>query len=300
MTTPETLASDTVAALESAWADIADRNPDVIRDVVFITGSGRAGRRGGLKLGHVTMDPNWAEHRRLSSRAAEHTRRQYHEVFIAAETLAQHPVRLLQTLIHEAVHTIAITRGEKDTSRQNRYHNGTFRRLCEEAGLAWTHLDYKTFKDDEGNPEFRPNPDFIPEEPSDIRKNPRYITCEAKADTIIGFSDMHITRETAKLYQDTVSNLDAKVRVQQGSAEPKGSAPKKRRTVVVFRVPHGTGLQEEYDAVNDLIACGLLQDGDDTGEVRAGLNPQRLGVVVYEGLVARDLLTPHIAYIEEV
>lgn len=289
LTGPETLASDTVAALESAWADIADRHPDVIRDVVFITGSGRAGRRGGLKLGHVTVDPNWAEHRKQSSRAKSE-RRQFFEVFIAAETLAMHPVKLLEVLIHEAAHTVAITRGIKDTSRQYRYHNGRFRELAEEMGLEWTHLDYKVFKDEDGQDELRPNPDFDDSQPSDLKKNPRYITCEAKADTIIGFSDMHITRLTARAYQDTVSNLDAKVRVQQGGGGSPSAPPKKRRQVLMARMPHGPGLVEDASEYE-----GMLEDFEVADE-----DVQRIGVVVYEGLVERKLLAPHVALLVEV
>jgi hypothetical protein len=292
---PTTLGSDTVAALESAWADIKDRHPDVIGDVVFRVGSGKAGRRGSLVLGSVTVAPVWEESRSIKSRAKSDPTG-YHSVFIAGETLAQHPIKLLETLIHEAAHTVAMTRQIKDTSRQYRYHNKRFRSICEEMGLEWTHLTYAITKGEDGENILTENPEFDPNEPADLKKNPRYLTCEAKADTIIGFSDMKITRQTAKQYADTVKNLDARVQVQLGSVQLTGSAPKKRRTVLVApvtvsKIPSGEILSsEEFDSA--LSQVGVTRDDEMI---------QRIGITVYEGLVRRNLLTSsHIATIEEV
>ena len=233
MTDLPSLGSDTVAALESAWADIHDRYPDVFPGVVFITGSGRQGKRGGLKLGHVTVAPNWQQHRAMSSRAKSEPTR-FHEVFIAAETLAQHPVKLLETLIHEAAHTVAMTRGVKDVSRQNRYHNRRFRAICEEMGLAWEHLAYRVVKGDDGLRNVVDHPDFDSDMPEAIHTNPRWLTCEAKADDVIGYSDMTITEPGALVFGDTVANLDRNVSVQGAPMQLSTSAPRRRRTVCML------------------------------------------------------------------
>lgn len=287
-TGPVSLGSDTIAALESAWADIHDRHPDVIPNVVFITGSGRQGKRAGLKMGHVTLSPNWSTHTPADADPEAPVDR-FHEVFIAAETLAQHPVRLLQTLIHEAAHTVAITRGVKDVSRQNRYHNKRFRAICEEMGLAWQHLAYKVVLNEDGLRTVVDHPDFDPDLPEAIRSNPRWLTCEAKADDVIGYSDMEITEETAEAYVDTLTNLDSNVSVQGAPVQLSAAAPRRRRTVCLIPSNGWTEQLEDYD---DLV--------DTLGEVPEDGEIQRIGVVVYEGLKSRGLLVPHLFWIEEV
>ena len=272
------LGSDTVAALESAWADIHARYPDVIPNVVFITGSGRQGRKG-LKLGHVTVAPNWQSRDAGSS--------QFHEVFIAAETLAQHPVKLLETLIHEAAHTVAMTRGVKDVSRQNRYHNRRFRTICEEMGLAWEHLAYRVVKGDDGLRNVVDHPDFDPGIPEAIHTNPRWQTCEAKADDVIGYSDMTITEDTARLFGDTVANLDKNVSVQGAPLELSRSGSRRR---MVCMMPHHT--MREVSSFKDAVHV--------LGKTPSSSEFQRIGMQVYEGLKGRDLLAPHLFWIAEV
>ena len=117
-----------IAALEHAWGAIRARHPDV-PEVVVITGTGRAGR-GYATLGHFCAD-RW--HTGDSARRAE--------LFIAGELLAGDHERsggrlALKTLLHEAAHGVATTRGIKDCSRQNRYHNRAFARLAAELGLT--------------------------------------------------------------------------------------------------------------------------------------------------------------------
>ncbi len=124
---PDPTGSRLIAALEHAWAAIRARHPDV-PEVVVITGTGRAGR-GYATLGHFCAD-RW--HTGETRRA---------ELFIAGELLAGDHERsggrlALKTLLHEAAHGVATTRGIKDCSRQNRYHNRAFARLAAELGLT--------------------------------------------------------------------------------------------------------------------------------------------------------------------
>jgi len=283
MSEPTTLGSGTVAALESAWADIRSLNPDVAEHVVLRIGSGRTGRRGGLALGSITVAPDWQQSRPSSSRAKSDPKR-YHAIFIAGETLAQHPVKLLETLIHEAAHSVAITRSVKDCSRQNRYHNKRFKATAEEMGLSWEHLQYRQTRADEDGVRHRiDNPDYDSEGGYSISTNAQWPTETAAADEIIGFSDMTITKDTARLYRDTVANLDTNVSVRLNAEPLKYHAPRRRRQVVVVRATNGPGLvdsPEEHDEDDD---------------------PLRIGVVVYQGLLLRGLLTSeHVAWIEEV
>ncbi len=118
MTRPtSTAASVLVAALERTWAAIRARHPQV-PEVVMAVASGSAGRRGELKLGH------FAE-RRWTVATAERP-----ELFAAG------PVEVLGTLLHEAAHGLAATRGVQDTSRQGRYHNRRYAALASELGLT--------------------------------------------------------------------------------------------------------------------------------------------------------------------
>jgi hypothetical protein len=57
------------------------------------------------------------------------------EVLVSGEGLGRGAVDVLGTLLHEAAHGLADTRGVKDTSRQGRYHNRNYARLAAELGL---------------------------------------------------------------------------------------------------------------------------------------------------------------------
>lgn len=58
------------------------------------------------------------------------------ELNISAEDLKRAAEDVLLTLIHEMVHQWADERGIKDCSRNGRYHNKSFAKLAEEAGLC--------------------------------------------------------------------------------------------------------------------------------------------------------------------
>ncbi len=126
--------SQLVQALEAVWAAIADRHPDV-PDVVMITGSGNMGL--GLKWGHYGPD-RWANGRFVVDSAGTTWRDRKPELFVGGEAIGRGAEMILETMLHEAVHAVAVVRNVKDTSRQGRYHNGRFRELAEELGLVWT------------------------------------------------------------------------------------------------------------------------------------------------------------------
>lgn len=121
-TAPETApmehtGSTVVALIERVWDRIRADHPELPR-VVVTTGSGEF-----VKWGHFRPDSWKSGDERL------------HEFFLASEALAKGATQVLQTTIHEAAHTLARVRGQKDTSRQNRYHNKVFLTLAEELGL---------------------------------------------------------------------------------------------------------------------------------------------------------------------
>jgi hypothetical protein len=120
---PATITGPLVAAIESTWAAIRHRHPDVPH-VVLTLGGGTA-RPGQVTLGHF-HDGKWA--------TTDATR--LPELFIGGEGLQRGPVPLLGTLLHEAAHGVASTRGIKDTSRQGRYHNTRYRDLANELRIT--------------------------------------------------------------------------------------------------------------------------------------------------------------------
>lgn len=142
--TTTTTGSAIVSALEAAWATIQSRVAD-LPDVVFITGTGLMGR--GAKWGHY-RGHGWATratcpegctvaHEDGEALVRFHSDGRKPEVFIAGERLASGAANTLQTMLHEGAHALAATRGQKDTSKEGRYHNGTFLALAEEMGLCF-------------------------------------------------------------------------------------------------------------------------------------------------------------------
>jgi hypothetical protein len=120
---PKPISSPVIVALENAWAAIQERHPEV-PPVVIITGTGAGRRRNFLIYGHYQQD------------AWHHADGKLPEVMITGERMADGAEKVLSTLLHEAAHALAVVRGVKDTSRQNRYHNRRFKALAEELGLS--------------------------------------------------------------------------------------------------------------------------------------------------------------------
>ncbi|GAB3207992.1 hypothetical protein [Nocardia tengchongensis] len=125
ITDSDTITGLLVTALENTWAAIRSQHPDV-PNVVLTVGAGSTGGRE-LTLGHFA--PNrWVR--------GEY---ELHELFVGGEGLQRGTVDVLGTLLHEAAHGVAVTRGIKDTSRQGRWHNERYRALGEELGLTLAH-----------------------------------------------------------------------------------------------------------------------------------------------------------------
>lgn len=117
------IAGTLVAALESVWVEIVARHPEV-PPVVVTVASGTLGEPAGqLRRGHFAVG-RW-----------QHGDTVLPELFVGAEGLALGPVELLGTVLHEAAHGLASTRGISDTSRAGRYHNDRYRRVATELGL---------------------------------------------------------------------------------------------------------------------------------------------------------------------
>lgn len=123
-----------VAALESAWAAIRARHPEVPA-VVMVLGAGSIGAAGVLRLGHFAA-MRWAEPDQPTTEPdGEAAALRLPEVFVGGEGLARGPADVLGTLLHEAAHALAYVRGIKDTSRQGRWHNVRFKTLADELGI---------------------------------------------------------------------------------------------------------------------------------------------------------------------
>jgi len=114
--------STVVSLLERVWARIRQHHAE-LPEIVIVTGSGLVG---GSKWGHFRAE-GW----KLQGETAERK----HELFLAGEALAKGAAQTLQTMLHEAAHTLAKVRGQQDTSRQGRWHNAVFRKTAEELGL---------------------------------------------------------------------------------------------------------------------------------------------------------------------
>lgn len=118
-----------VAALDTAWSAIQTRHSEV-PDVILTVGSGTLGQSAGeTRLGHFAAE-------RWQRSGGPDSDGRVPELFVGGEGLAAGPEALLGTLLHEAGHGLAHTRGIKDTSRQGRYHNARYRDLARELGLV--------------------------------------------------------------------------------------------------------------------------------------------------------------------
>ncbi len=190
--TETTIGSTIISALETSYLSIRTKHSDLPSNVVFILGNGAKGK-GSLKLGHWHQD-HWAA--REGTEGPDRT----HELLITGECLARGARQTMQTLVHEAAHALATVRDIKDTSRQNRYHNGRFRTLAEELGMEWP-------TDDDGG-----------------KRSP---------DSTLGFSCMELTDTTVSSYSDDIERLDDAIRIAiDGGLLTEGAPTKATRQVI--------------------------------------------------------------------
>jgi hypothetical protein len=158
----ELTGSAVVRLLERVHERICQNHPEV-PGVVIVTGSGIGAA--GNKWGHFRPQ-GWI------TRGEEGNSGNVHEMFIAGETLAKGAPQVLQTMLHESAHAVAEVRGEKDTSRQGRWHNKVFKKIAEELGLEY-------------------------------RRD--------QADKTLGYSQVVLTRETLAEYADLLVELDREI-----------------------------------------------------------------------------------------
>lgn len=152
--------STVVSLLERVWDRIREDHPE-LPVVVITTGSGE-----GTKWGHFRAD-SW----KIREEGAVSDR---HELLIASEALAKGAHQVLQTMLHEAAHTLAKVREIKDTSRQGRWHNRNFHKMAWEMGL-----EHKG----------------------------------AQADSSHGFAFVTLTAATKERYADLLTELDREIRL---------------------------------------------------------------------------------------
>lgn len=104
------------------------RHADVPAAVVILGAGSIGAPKGTLTLGHFAAR-RWQQGEDGSPLA---------EIFVGGEGLALGAVGVLGTLLHEAAHAAAHTRGIKDTSRAGRYHNRRYKEVAEELGIQVT------------------------------------------------------------------------------------------------------------------------------------------------------------------
>src|SRR6266536_4244017 len=115
-----------VDALESAWAAIRTRHPEIPQAVIIIASGSPAKATQPMRFGHFATG-RW-----------RHGTNTHPEVMVSGEGLKRTAAEVFTTLLHEAAHALADARGIKDTSRQGRWHNQKFAQLAAELGLDAT------------------------------------------------------------------------------------------------------------------------------------------------------------------
>ena len=127
--------------------------------------TGAGSHQKGIPEGYRLRGHHWPE--RWVTDPAE---RRMPELFMAGELLAAGGRAVLEVMLHEASHALAVVRGIKDCSAEgNRYHNKRFVAAATEMGLR--------------------GPD--------------------RPEKVIGWSDCRITDETAAAYGDVISAIDS-------------------------------------------------------------------------------------------
>jgi hypothetical protein len=111
-----------LAALDQAYAAIRTANSDVPSAIALTIAPSKKAR------GHFQAG-SWEDTGKLGTR---------HELNIGAERLQDGALATFATLLHECAHALAQATGAKDTSRQGRFHNGTFATIASAMGCVVT------------------------------------------------------------------------------------------------------------------------------------------------------------------
>lgn len=113
--------STLVQAVESCWSAIRQQHTQV-RPAIFTLGEGS--RRNAYGWYRPCA---WSVIKDKSTIDVMH---------LEGSTLSAGGAGAFKTILHEAMHSLAFARNEKDTSRAGRYHNGIFKALAIDAGLT--------------------------------------------------------------------------------------------------------------------------------------------------------------------
>jgi hypothetical protein len=177
-----------ITVMNRAWQAIQRNHPEVPA-VMIVTGRRRHKSEGNIR----------GQHCRETWHVDGHEGRQA-EVWVSGERLAEGPEAVMQTMLHEAAHALAVVRGLKDTSNKNRYHNKVFVKLAEELGL-------------EGP--------------------------ESSGGPALGYSDCSITKRTAEVYDYEIKQLGEACKNFVAAREQETAAPRKASVKAFCQCPEG-------------------------------------------------------------
>lgn len=178
-----------ITVMNRAWQAIQRNHPEVPA-VMLVTGRRRHKSEGSIR----------GQHCRETWHVDGHEGRQA-EVWVSGERLAEGGEAVMQTMLHEAAHALAVKRGIRDTSNKNRYHNKAFVKLAEELGL---------------------------EGPA------------SSAGPALGYSDCAITKKTAEVYGYEIGELGEACKNFVAPSLSEDPAPVKRVTPKAFcQCPEG-------------------------------------------------------------
>lgn len=176
-----------ITVLNLAWEAIQRNHPDVPK-VVIVTGRRRHKSEAAIRGQHCAEAWHTDGDHKLA------------EVWVSGERMMDGGEQVMQTLIHEAAHALAHTRGLKDTSNRGRYHNKVFVKLAESMGL---------------------------EGPSE------------SGGPTLGYSNCTITRDTAETYAFEIKHLDDACKNFVSPREPEGKKAKKPSVKAYCECPDG-------------------------------------------------------------
>lgn len=121
--------SQVTKTLEVAWQNVRDIHPDVRDAIMVVYLHPKNDRRGHWAPESWTVAGDDKEDGQPEQDHID-------EVHISSHILSQGGRSIMETIVHEAVHSTARSRKVKDVSRQGRWHNRRFARIAEEFGLT--------------------------------------------------------------------------------------------------------------------------------------------------------------------